>query len=303
MPSPQSTPAWTSDSLRDPHHAPDKAARVEQMFAAIARSYDLNNRLHSFFRDQAWRHRVVQLAAPTPQDRVLDVACGTGDLTLAFYNHSPRPVSITGLDFTQAMLDVAAIKLRRTLANHLSGGMTVPVVDHAPANHSGGTGILPVHNSDFSHHPSSATEHSLTHPPISFLRGDAMSLPFPHASFDILTIAFGLRNIADPLRALREFRRVLAPKGRLLILEFSSPRNPLIRAFNAVYCNRIMPFTASLIARDRSGAYRYLPRSVKTFMSPAELASHLAPLGFTDITSRPLTFGVCTITSAHLPSH
>ena len=85
------TPAWTSEDLRDdPHRAPDKAGRVRRMFDAIAGRYDLNNRVHSFGRDQSWRRKAVRMADVGPSDHVLDVACGTGDLTFALAGNPPR---------------------------------------------------------------------------------------------------------------------------------------------------------------------------------------------------------------------
>ena len=96
------------DLQADPHAVPDKAVRVQRMFAAISRSYDLNNRLHSLGRDQAWRRRAVKLCNLKPGDRVLDVACGTGDLTEAFA--AANPASVTGLDFTGEMLEIARTK-------------------------------------------------------------------------------------------------------------------------------------------------------------------------------------------------
>src|SRR5207237_5099326 len=80
----RSSPAWNDQLLRNPHHVADKRARVQRMFAAIAPSYDLNNRLHSLWMDQSWRKKAVKLADLRPSDSVLDVACGTGDLTLKF---------------------------------------------------------------------------------------------------------------------------------------------------------------------------------------------------------------------------
>src|SRR4051794_5525651 len=77
-------PAWDDVLLRNPHAVADKRRRVQRMFAAIAPSYDLNNRLHSLWMDQAWRRKAVQLAQPRPKDVVVDVACGTGDLTIQF---------------------------------------------------------------------------------------------------------------------------------------------------------------------------------------------------------------------------
>src|SRR5678816_3690669 len=81
---PAALAAWNDDLLRDPHHVADKRQRVQKMFAAIAPSYDLNNRLHSLWMDQRWRRKAVTLATLVPTDRVVDVACGTGDLTFAF---------------------------------------------------------------------------------------------------------------------------------------------------------------------------------------------------------------------------
>src|SRR5688572_13668658 len=107
-----SNAVWTQDELsKNPHHIRDKAHRVQTMFAAIAHRYDLNNRLHSLGRDQAWRRRAVSLSKLKLSDDVLDVACGTGDLTEAFAAAEPR--SVTGLDFTREMLAIAQHKSRR----------------------------------------------------------------------------------------------------------------------------------------------------------------------------------------------
>ena len=99
---------------------------------------------------------------------------------------------------------------------------------------------------------------------------DAAALPFPDRCADAVTISFGIRNVAEPARALGEFRRVLRPGGRVIVLEFSLPRNRVLRGLYNFYFKHIMPRTAALIARDRSGAYKYLPRSVRTFLSRAE---------------------------------
>ncbi|MGI9013797.1 MAG: bifunctional demethylmenaquinone methyltransferase/2-methoxy-6-polyprenyl-1,4-benzoquinol methylase UbiE [Phycisphaerales bacterium] len=244
--------AWTSAELRDnPHHAADKAGRVQRMFTSIARQYDLNNRLHSFGRDQAWRRAAVRLAQVEPQHRVLDVACGTGDLAILFARAGVSEV--IGLDFTPAMLEIARHK-----------------ADQANFN-------------------------------LRFEEGDATSLAFDDATFDVVSIAFGLRNVDDPHAALREMRRVLRPGGRLVVLEFSRPRNRVVRACNALYSNHIMPRTASLIARDREGAYRYLPRSIDTFMEGDALRSAVQAAGFTgEMSQHPLTFGVCSVTVARV---
>ncbi|MEX0885540.1 MAG: bifunctional demethylmenaquinone methyltransferase/2-methoxy-6-polyprenyl-1,4-benzoquinol methylase UbiE [Phycisphaeraceae bacterium] len=235
-------PAWSTPDLANPHAAPDKARRVERMFAAIADSYDLNNRLHSLGRDQAWRRAAVRMADVQPGDTILDVACGTGDLSLAFVDGGARRV--IGSDFTVNMLRVAQAKRRDT--------------DTGLAYHA----------------------------------GDAMRLPLPDASVDVVSIAFGIRNVADPRRALAEFHRVLRPGGRLIILEFSLPRSRVLRAGYNFYFRHVMPRTAALIARDRSGAYNYLPQSVNTFLSRDALIEQIGAAGFTDVIDKALTLGI-----------
>lgn len=217
------------------------------MFGAIARRYDLNNRLHSFGRDVAWRRAAVRAAELTPTSEVLDVACGTGDLSGELAEAGVAKV--VGVDFSSPMLEIAKSKAVRL---------------RDPGR-------------------------------VEYRLGDAMALDFPDASFDVVTISFGLRNVAAPPRAIREFRRVLRPRGRLVILEFSQPRNRLLRWGNRFYTEWVMPRTATLIAGDRSGAYRYLPRSVQTFPEPAVLGSWITEAGFRDLRQRPLTFGVCTL--------
>ena len=217
------------------------------MFAAIADRYDLNNRLHSLGRDQTWRRRAAGLCDVRATDRVLDVACGTGDLSEAFARAGAG--SVCGVDFTEPMLEIA----RRKAARRRPPEETIPTFDHA----------------------------------------DAMALPFDDAVFDIVAIAFGLRNLADPMRGLREMKRVLRADGRLVILEFTEPRNAIVRAVDRLYRGRIMPRTASWLAGDRSGAYRYLPRSVSTFADREELAAMMRQAGFSSISIHPMTLGIC----------
>ena len=120
-----------------------------------------------------------------------------------------------------------------------------------------------------------------------------MNLEYDDQRFDVVTIAFGIRNVTDPAAAIREFARVLRPGGRLVILEFAEPRNPLIRWGNRFYTMRVMPWTASMVARDGSGAYRYLPRSIETFLDPEQLAELMRGAGLVVQRQVPLTFGVC----------
>ncbi len=244
---------WQPNELADdPHTRGDKAAKVQAMFASIAPAYDLNNRVHSFGLDQRWRRRAVQTAGVKPSDVVLDVACGTGDLTELFARAGAQRV--VGVDFTAAMLDIARSKRTR--------------------------------------HAATAA--------IEYEQGDAMALTVETASVDIVSIAFGLRNVSAPTIALAEFRRVLRPGGRLVVLEFDEPTNGLIRAANRFYTHRIMPWTASLLARDTSGAYRYLPRSVETFLSRDRLREAILAAGFARVEQTALTFGTCVISCGHV---
>ena len=134
---------------------------------------------------------------------------------------------------------------------------------------------------------------------IIYAAGDATRLPIADASVDIVSIAFGIRNVADPSAAVAEFRRVLRPGGRLVVLEFDTPRQPLLRAGYLFYFRHVMPRTAALIARDRSGAYRYLPRSVSTFIDREGMTKLLTDGGFEGLRVEPLTFGVAVCYAAH----
>lgn len=250
------TPAWDDALLKDPHAVADKRSRVQRMFAAIAPSYDLNNRLHSLWMDQAWRRKAVKLAGLKPDDRVVDVACGTGDLTLGMHRakaklawYTRAPAATLGIDFTFEMLPIAT---RKTSAADL-GAFTAP----------------------------------------KFLNGDAQSLPLPHACCDVVSIAFGIRNVADPAAAFREFYRVLRPGGRVIVLEFSLPTNPLLRGLYNLYFRKVLPRTATLISGDKTGAYKYLPESVNTFIGREQMAAMLAAAGFSQVEQHPMTFGVC----------
>ena len=173
---------WNDQLLRNPHSVIDKRKRVQNMFAAIAPSYDLNNRIHSLWMDQAWRRKAVKLAAIGPCDQVVDVACGTGDLTLAFVNQIHRvnrdsDRKVVGIDFTFQMLPIAKVK--------------------TSVRFGGSTSKLK---------PGAGDEHVL------YLNGDAQALPLPDEFANVVSIAFGIRNVQEPARALAEFRRVLRPR-------------------------------------------------------------------------------------------
>lgn len=243
---PQTSTVWDDALLANPHAAADKRTRVRRMFAAIAPSYDINNRLHSLWMDQRWRKKAVKLASVQPTDTIVDVACGTGDLSIAFARAHPR--SVLGLDFTFEMLPIAQSKSQS-------------------------------HKSDI--------------PPTTFACADALNLPLPDACADVVSIAFGIRNVADPARAIAEFHRILRPGGRLLILEFSLPTNLILRGLYNFYFRKILPHTATLISGDKTGAYKYLPESVNTFISRETMLQMIRQANFSAAQQFPLTFGVC----------
>ena len=237
--------AWNSELLKNPHAVADKRARVQRMFSNIAPSYDLNNRLHSLWMDQYWRRAAVRLTRLQPGDRVVDVACGTGDLSLQFA--SAGAASVIGVDFTYAMLPLAREK----------------------------------------------TERRNIKSPIQYLNGDALALPLADASADVVSIAFGIRNVIDPAGAMREFHRILKPTGRLIILEFSLPTNAMVRGLYNFYFRKILPRTATFISGDTTGAYRYLPESVNTFIGREQMMSMMTASGFAEVQQFPLTCGIC----------
>jgi demethylmenaquinone methyltransferase/2-methoxy-6-polyprenyl-1,4-benzoquinol methylase len=165
--------------------------------------------------------------------------------------------AVTGLDFTEEMLEIARQKAPRHLGDQSSR--------------------------------------------VTYIQGDAQALPFPDGSFDVVSIAFGIRNVQDPAQALREFRRVLKPGGRVVVLEFAQPGLAPIRWFNSVYCSRIMPITATWISGDKSGAYKYLPKSVETFTPEAQFLRDLSAAGLVEPQSWHLSLGICNCYRARVP--
>ncbi len=225
----------------------EQAQRVREMFAAIATRYDLLNHLLSGNVDQRWRRLLVKTVAanlPETNARVLDVACGTGDLSLAIAGGTNARV--VGLDFCRPMLDIATVK---------------------------------------------ASDRGL---PIPFLEGDALKLPFRDRSFDGVSIAFGLRNLASLEGGLSELFRILRPGGTVAVLEFSKPRMPILRTVFRVYFTKLLPLLGGLISGSKS-AYEYLPDSVSRFPDQASLVALLQAAGFSEVTFRNLTGGIAAL--------
>ena len=228
---------------------------VREMFTAIAPRYDLLNHLLSANIDKLWWRRTARLFSPTLSRPGAHVLdlC-CGTGDMAFaLRRESSNAQITGADFSHAMLIRAAAK---------------------SANHFGGEG------------PISA-------PPIQWIEADALQLPFPDESFDVVTSAFGFRNLADYDAGLREIRRVLRPEGEIGILECSEPQG-LLGRFYDVYFKQVLPKIGTLISGVK-GAYSYLPASVARFPAPPEMLARMQAAGFRDASWTPYTFGTAAL--------
>src|SRR5215831_11631626 len=178
-----------------------RAAKVDQLFTRIARRYDLLNDIQSFGLHRGWKQRLVRMAGIEPGCRALDVCCGTGDLCFAL---AEGGAEVIGLDFNEPMLAVA-----RRKADAWKVTKEVPEIQSAKQGLS--TAGLP----------------AMAVP--RFVHGDAQQLPFDDASFDIVSVGYGLRNLASWETGLREMARVAKPGGRLLVLDFGKPAASLWR--------------------------------------------------------------------------
>jgi demethylmenaquinone methyltransferase/2-methoxy-6-polyprenyl-1,4-benzoquinol methylase len=220
------------------------------MFGRIAKRYDLLNHLLSGNVDKRWRRTVsarVREKLSSKNAHVLDVACGTGDLSLALFDITGARV--VGTDFCRPMLELAASKT----ANR------IPLIE-----------------------------------------GDALNLPFRDGSFEVVTIAFGLRNLASVEGGLAELRRVLKPGGWVAVLEFSKPANAILRPLFGLYFTRALPLMGGLISGSRS-AYSYLPASVQKFPDQTQLSLLMEQAGLEQVQFENLTGGIAALHMGRRP--
>ena len=219
-------------TLRRSISTPDGKQRyVRRLFATIADRYDFITRFLSYGQDRRWKQRLIGLARLQPSDRLLDLACGTGDIVFAA---APQVAEAVGLDVTHRMLQLANAR--------------------APLK---------------GRHP-------------QFVTGDMLALPFPDRSFTVVTIGYGLRNVPDLQRSLREIRRVLAPQGRVLSLDFNRPSNPLVRGVYLIYLTVVGSALGYVLHRDPN-TYRYIPESIRTYPGAEGVARMMEHSGLTDV--------------------
>ena len=129
----------------------------------------------------------------------------------------------------------------------------------------------------------------------NFLAADTLTLPFLDNTFDVVSVGFGIRNVSDLEMGIREMTRVAAPGGRIVILEFTQPTNPLFRGLYYFYFTKILPFVGNLISRNKDDAYGYLPRSVMKFPDCDALKGVMEQCGLTDVQYYRKTFGIVAI--------
>ena len=228
---------------------PNSAARaVRQMFTSIAPRYDLLNHVLSFNIDRMWWRRTARAFShilACSDARILDLCCGTGDMTFALRRRAGKSSArIFGADFSHAMLQRAAVK-SSSVPDHLSP---------------------------------------------SWIEADALSLPFPSAHFDLVTSAFGFRNLADYNAGLNEIIRVLRPGGECGVLDFGEPKG-LMGAVYRIYFKQVLPRVGTMISGVR-GPYAYLPASVERFPPPEEMLARMKRAGFAEANWTPYTFGI-----------
>jgi demethylmenaquinone methyltransferase/2-methoxy-6-polyprenyl-1,4-benzoquinol methylase len=233
------------------------------MFTKIAPRYDFLNHLLSLSIDRVWRHRTAvkfgKIIRRTDA-RILDLCCGTGDLTFAMEHvrmkalrdSGAHRIPMVGCDFARPMLERARKKGQQ-------------------------------------HHRAA-----------EFVASDALKLPFPDASFDLVTTAFGFRNLANYESGLTEIARVLKDGGELGILEFSEPSGGAMAALFRFYFRYVLPNVGGAISGSKD-AYRYLPGSVARFPNRHELAKMIREVGFVDVRMYPWNFGSVVLHTARVP--
>ena len=235
-----------------------RAAKVNDLFAAIARRYDLLNDLQSFGLHRRWKRRVARLAAAAPGVCALDLCCGTGDLAFAL---ARRGAETTGLDFSEKMLEVAVARIQKIKSRTPDSQLPAP----------------------------------------NFIRGDAQQIPFSDNSFDIVTVGYGLRNLASWERGLEEMFRVARPGARLIVLDFGKPPNALWRKLYFTHLKISVPLIGWLFCGNAQ-AYAYILESLKHFPAQLALAGKMRDLKLANVRVINLLGGAMAINCGEKPA-
>ena len=223
-----------------------KKEKVQQMFDNIAPTYDKLNHIMSLSVDKLWRrHALKEIVDGTPQ-RILDVACGTGDSTISIARAAAEGTKVTGADISEGMMALVMEKAEKA-----------GVKDR-----------------------------------IGLQVADGEALPYGEGTFDRVTCAFGIRNFEHKEKGLEEFRRVLRPGGKAVILELSVPQNKVVRWVYDLYFLHILPWVGGSISGDRA-AYKYLPASVHNFPAPKDFCAMMETAGFRGVRCKTFTLGLC----------
>jgi demethylmenaquinone methyltransferase/2-methoxy-6-polyprenyl-1,4-benzoquinol methylase len=138
---------------------------------------------------------------------------------------------------------------------------------------------------------------------VVFLEADTLALPFPDNQFQVVSVAFGLRNVSSTIGGLKEMARVCQPGGRVMVLEFSLPDNKLLSRTYQWYFRNILPKLGQLLVRNRQAAYEYLPQSVSEFPCGSQLTGLMEEAGLVNTSYHPLTGGIATVYLGNKPSH
>ena len=230
-------------SLYNAIATPDGKRRyVRKLFATIADRYDFITVALSYGQDRRWKRRVIALADPHHGLRVLDLATGTGDLA---FGAADRGARVVGLDITYRMIELARGKSQPAS----------PELARAEGERKG---------------------------ELQFVVGDMLALPFPAASFDVVTTGYGLRNVPDLPLAIEEIRRVLAPGGRAVSLDFNRPASAWIRSAYLAYLTVVGAALGWVLHRDPD-TYRYIPASIRHYPGAAAVARMFEDRGFSRV--------------------
>jgi demethylmenaquinone methyltransferase/2-methoxy-6-polyprenyl-1,4-benzoquinol methylase len=258
-----------------------RAARVQDLFGRIASRYDLINDLQSLGLHRFWKARVLKLARAQPGERALDICCGTGDLAVGLTRHGAK---VVGLDFSEPMLGIAQSRVQSPESKVQS---PKSVVSSQWSAVSSGAGAAPT--TDYGLR---TTDYELSNP--CFIRADAQHLPFAKNSFDIVTIGYGLRNLADWEAGLREMTRVARHGGRLVVLDFGKPNNALWRGLYFGYLKLFVPMLGRLLCGD-AAAYAYILESLKHYPAQNGVSEKMRQMGLASVRIITLFGGAMSI--------